>query len=161
MALLEPGTVRVVESRDLDGMRDVVGLVREYVQEWYVPGAQFSDADQALLASLPQMCVWPDGSALLARIAGSPVGCVLIAPSEDPSAGELRKLFVRAQARGQGLGTALLTAAYEVADDLSLDRLSLTVHPDRTRAISLYVRDGFTDQGPGLDGFVTMVRSTR
>lgn len=137
-------------------LRDLVG---QYVQEWYPLGSEFSVADQELLASLPQHCTWPDGAALLAVTGNTPTGCVLIAPSEDPSTGLLRKLFVCPEARGTGTGTALLAAAYDVASDLGLRRLALTVHPERTAAISLYLRDGFIDQGLDLDGFMSMVRS--
>ena len=49
---------------------------------------------------------------------------------------------------GQGLGTRLLSSLLEVADDWwALRRVELTVNADNTRAIELYKRMGFEQEG--------------
>ncbi|HQT90007.1 MAG TPA: GNAT family N-acetyltransferase [Acidiphilium sp.] len=49
---------------------------------------------------------------------------------------------------GQGIGTALLTALLDLADHwLGLTRLELTVFADNSRAIALYHRLGFVQEG--------------
>ncbi len=49
---------------------------------------------------------------------------------------------------GQGIGTALLTALLDLADHwLGLTRLELTVFADNSRAIALYQRLGFVQEG--------------
>ncbi len=53
---------------------------------------------------------------------------------------------------GRGIGTALLRAAVDLADNwLGLRRLELTVYPDNARAIALYERFGFTVEGRHRD----------
>ena len=49
---------------------------------------------------------------------------------------------------GRGIGTALLAALLETADDwLGLRRIELTVYADNARAIALYERFGFAREG--------------
>jgi putative acetyltransferase len=49
---------------------------------------------------------------------------------------------------GQGIGTALLAALLDLADNwLGLTRLELTVFADNNRAIALYQRLGFVQEG--------------
>ncbi|MEM1074992.1 MAG: GNAT family N-acetyltransferase [Pseudomonadota bacterium] len=49
---------------------------------------------------------------------------------------------------GQGLGTRLLSSLLEVADDWwALRRVELTVNADNTRAVDLYKRMGFEQEG--------------
>jgi len=49
---------------------------------------------------------------------------------------------------GKGIGTALLSALVDVADDWwALRRVELTVNADNTRAIDLYKRMGFEQEG--------------
>lgn len=49
---------------------------------------------------------------------------------------------------GKGIGTALMASLVDTADNwLGLRRLSLGVNPDNARAIALYRRFGFEDEG--------------
>lgn len=49
---------------------------------------------------------------------------------------------------GQGIGTALLAAILDAADNwLAIRRVELTVYPDNLRAIRLYERHGFEREG--------------
>ena len=53
---------------------------------------------------------------------------------------------------GRGIGTALLRAVIDLADNwLGLRRLELTVYPDNDRAIALYQRFGFVIEGRHRD----------
>ncbi len=54
--------------------------------------------------------------------------------------------------QGQGVGTALVQAALELADDwLNLKRLELTVFCDNRAAIALYEKHGFVIEGEAKD----------
>ncbi|WP_341502444.1 GNAT family N-acetyltransferase [Gallaecimonas sp. GXIMD4217] len=56
------------------------------------------------------------------------------------------------RARGQGVGSALLAAAVELADNwLNLRRLELEVYADNEAAIALYRRHGFEQEGLARD----------
>jgi L-phenylalanine/L-methionine N-acetyltransferase len=57
-------------------------------------------------------------------------------------------LGLRDAFHGRGIGTALLSALIDVADNwLDIRRLDLTVYVDNTRAIALYERFGFVREG--------------
>lgn len=56
-------------------------------------------------------------------------------------------VFVRAEYRGSGVIDALLDSAAEWTAALGLDRLTLDVHADNTRAQAAYRRGGFVPTG--------------
>jgi putative acetyltransferase len=57
-------------------------------------------------------------------------------------------ISVSAQAQGQGIGTALLAALTHYADNWGhLLRIELTVYTDNHKAISLYKKFGFEEEG--------------
>ena len=57
-------------------------------------------------------------------------------------------LLVRDDWTGRGIGTTLMAAIIDLADNwLALHRLELTVFPDNARAIALYERLGFVTEG--------------
>ncbi len=65
-----------------------------------------------------------------------------------PVSGELRKMFLLPEARGNGLGRALLGAVLAAARARRLERLTLTTRSRYDRAIRLYERAGFRLVGP-------------
>ncbi|HEV2108142.1 MAG TPA: GNAT family N-acetyltransferase [Thermomicrobiales bacterium] len=61
-------------------------------------------------------------------------------------------MAVHDQARGRGVGTALMVAVIELSDRwLNLRRLELTVYVDNAPAIHLYQRFGFEIEGTARD----------
>jgi putative acetyltransferase len=57
-------------------------------------------------------------------------------------------MVVRDDFQGQGVGTALLQAALDLADNwLNLLRLELEVYTDNEPAVRLYTRAGFVIEG--------------
>jgi predicted N-acetyltransferase YhbS len=88
-----------------------------------------------------------EGLALIARIGGQPVGCVLAYPLE-PTIVEMKRLFVLPSARGNGVGGALIEmlGAKMVARGYGTIRLDTAVF--LTDAISLYRRMGFIEIPP-------------
>jgi len=154
----DPGLrVVVVEHADADAIAGLRALVSEYVQTWYAPDQPLSDPDTALLATLPALLAATDSQALLAVLAGAPVGCLLVRPAPgDPGALEIRKMFVRPAARRSGAARALLGAASAFATSAHDRRLVLCVHADRRAARELYRSFGFAETGIDADGFVSM-----
>jgi putative acetyltransferase len=65
----------------------------------------------------------------------------------SPEAGELRKLFVLPEVRGQGAGAALVAAVIDAAAARGLRRLTLTTRDRYRAAIRLYERFGFRPAG--------------
>jgi tRNA threonylcarbamoyl adenosine modification protein TsaD/ribosomal-protein-alanine acetyltransferase len=66
---------------------------------------------------------------------------------EADGEGHIMNLAVRDDARGQGLGTALLSALFAEARRRGLTRLTLEVRPSNAQALALYGKAGFTSAG--------------
>ncbi len=103
------------------------------------------------LESLPGHYAAPGGAMLLAESSeGHPLGCVALKPIQARHAGEraceLKRLWVRPEARGLGLGRALMLAAIASARKLGYDALYLdTVPAAMPEANALYARLGFVE----------------
>jgi putative acetyltransferase len=68
-----------------------------------------------------------------------------------PTSGEVRKMFLLPEARGQGAGRALLDAVLDAARARGLERLTLTTRSRYGHAIRLYERAGFRPAGPATE----------
>ena len=93
----------------------------------------------------------PDDFVLVAEVAGKVVGNLgLHAASKSPRrrhAGALG-MSVRDDWQGRGVGTALMAAAIDLADNwLNYTRLELTVYTDNAAALALYRKFGFEIEG--------------
>jgi putative acetyltransferase len=80
--------------------------------------------------------------------AGRVVGTAGLLPT-GPAAGEVRKVFLLPEARGRGMGRALLEAVLDAARARGMRRLTLTTRHRYDRAIRLYERAGFRPAGTG------------
>lgn len=88
---------------------------------------------------------------LLADLDGRPVGTVRLAVEPTgPYAGlgHLGRLAVLPDARGQGVGTALVAALERLARERGLPQVVLTAQVD---AVGLYERLGYVAEGPVFD----------
>jgi ribosomal protein S18 acetylase RimI-like enzyme len=84
---------------------------------------------------------------LLAELDGhqDPVGMVSALPEDE--AVELLSLYVAAEARGYGVGDQLIEAVVAWVADTAPGPVMLRVRAANQRAMSLYRRHGFTDDG--------------
>ena len=104
------------------------------------PDESRNPADAAFLAG-------PGVQFLVARAGGAAVGCgalVLL----GGGAGEVKRLVVRAAARGQGVGRALLAAIEAAAEREGLACLLLETGPRNEAALGLYRRSGYRERPP-------------
>jgi ribosomal protein S18 acetylase RimI-like enzyme len=102
------------------------------------------------IQALPGPYAEPHGTILLARIAGEAVGCVAVKPVGGEAA-EMKRLFVRPEARGKKLGDALASAAIEAARTRGYRRLRLDTLPSMTAARAVYARLGFGEIAPWVE----------
>lgn len=83
---------------------------------------------------------------LVARLDGRAVGCgaLLVTPPD----GEVKRMFVAPEARGHGVGAALLAAIERAARADGLVRLRLETGPRNAAALALYTAHGYEPCGP-------------
>jgi GNAT superfamily N-acetyltransferase len=130
---------------DADAVRD---LFLEYGESLGF-NTCFGGFDQELLA-LPGDYAPPRGCLLLAREGGAAAGCVGVRPLDAASC-EMKRLFVRPQYRGQGLGRRLADAAIARARAAGYRRMLLDSLPTMREARTLYAALGFTACAPYYD----------
>jgi putative acetyltransferase len=87
------------------------------------------------------------GAFLVAYQAGNAVGCGAIRRL-DPHIGEIKRMYVAPDKRGQGIGRALLTALEAEGYRLGVSRLVLETGPRQPEALALYARVGFVPIPP-------------
>jgi len=100
------------------------------------------------LASLPGLYAPPTGELLLAKRGDHVLGCIALKPLEPPATAEIKRLFVRPQARGKGVGKALVEAAIITAQRLGYGEIKLDTLLEMTGAIALYKAAGFASIPP-------------
>jgi DNA-binding MarR family transcriptional regulator/GNAT superfamily N-acetyltransferase len=89
----------------------------------------------------------PQGRFLVAWSDNLPVGCVSLRPL-DPATAEVKRLWVHASARGQGLARRLMTTIEDEARAMGHRHLKLDTNSALTEAIALYRASGWTDIDP-------------
>lgn len=96
----------------------------------------------------------PDVALWLATVeVGDPVGyaiagpCQLPVPAREPASGEVRRLYLRAAAQGDGLGTRLLIGALDWLREQGRAPVYVGVWSGNLGAQRLYARFGFTKVG--------------
>jgi len=107
----------------------------------------FQSFDQEL-AGLPGEYAPPHGRLLLARTGGELAGCVALHPLQAGVC-EMKRLYVRPQYRGQGIGRALLNTVLGEARAIGYQRMRLdTVEPVMQDAVRMYRAYGFREIPP-------------
>jgi GNAT superfamily N-acetyltransferase len=128
------------------GQRDaVIALIVPIQTEEF--GVVISAEDQPDLQQIPRVYQRGRGQFWVATLGGELVGTVGLL--DFGSGGALRKMFVRRDRRGSGLGQALLDTAVGHARAAGLPGLWLGTVEAMTAAHRFYERNGFTRVAPG------------
>lgn len=84
----------------------------------------------------------PNAELLVARIDGKPVGCIALL--DHLRFGEAKRLYVAPDARGRGVGAALVTALESAARDIGLRVVKVSASDDGKRLRTRFESFGYT-----------------
>jgi putative acetyltransferase len=147
---LENVQIRPSTPSDLPEIR---AMLREYI-EWIGLDLSFQDIDEEL-AGLPGDYAPPRGALFVAQDRDRLVAMIglrrlgsCVAEAYDAQAGEMKRLFVRPEARGKGLAKQLIARVLDEATRLQYNEIRLDTLPMMGDAQTLYVALGFRDIAP-------------
>ena len=122
-------------------------LIREYA-DWLAVDLCFQGYDEEL-ANLETVYGPPDGRLFLARVGGRLAGCIGLRKMAAPGEGEVKRLYVRPDCRGLGLGRTLMQRTIEAAREIGYHCLRFdTLPPRMPEAQAMYRRLGCVETPP-------------
>jgi carbonic anhydrase len=121
-------------------------LFEEYAA-WIEVSLCFQNFDEEL-ASLPGDYSPPHGRLFLAEEDGHLAGCIALRPLANDSC-EMKRLYVRPEFRGRGLGRQLITTVISSAKEIGYRFMRLDTMPGKmAQALEMYRRSGFKEIEP-------------
>jgi putative acetyltransferase len=152
--------VRIVDATTREELADASRLFREYAESlgWdLASGGVFAEE----IANPPGPYARPAGALLIAYLDGEPAGVLGLQPVPEHARvagvgaehfGELKRLYVRPEARRHGIGRALMRRAESEARDRGYQALVLTTSAEMMPlAQNLYDRLGYRVTEPYRD----------
>lgn len=136
----------ILRAQSPDDIEHARQLFREY-QTWLEIDLCFQNFEKEL-AELPGEYAPPNGRLFLASKDARIAGCVAMRKIGEGTC-EIKRLFVRPEFRGQGLGRQLAKAIIRAAKQIGYERMRLdTLPPKMNDAIVLYRSLGFKEIEP-------------
>jgi putative acetyltransferase len=121
---------------------DVLALIAEldaYQDTLYPPEARYALDLAALLQPHVAFAVARDGQ-------GRAVGCGAVVVKNQ--LGELKRMYLRPECRGQGTAQLILNQLEAAAARMGCDQLVLETGPYQPAALAFYQKQGYVRQGP-------------
>jgi len=135
--------MKFVQAQSPEEIEIARGLFREYAAGLKIDLC-FQNFDQEV-DGLPGDYAPPLGRLLLAIEGEQIAGCIALRPFGDDDC-EMKRLYVRPEFRGQGLGKKLVTTLIDVARQTGYERMLLDTLPGKMEeAIALYRSLGFRE----------------
>lgn len=138
--------MKLIQVKSNEEVLKARGLFEEYAA-WLGINLCFQNFDKEL-AELPGEYAPPGGRLFLATQNNQIAGCVALRKIDSENVGddiaEMKRLYVRPQFRGQGLGRSLTAAVIEAARAIGYRRIRLDTLPGKMdHAIAMYHSLGF------------------
>jgi putative acetyltransferase len=128
-------TLRIEKAEDpTDDIRALIAALEGELSPHYAPNQRHGLALEAIFR--------PHIHFFVARRAGEALGCAGVAVYRDFA--EVKRMYVRPEARGQGIADALMDRLAEVARDFGIAVLKLETGDKQQAAIRFYARNGFS-----------------
>jgi len=129
---------QVTSAEDIEAAK---ALFREY-ETWFGMSLCFQGFEEEL-ANLPGKYAPPDGRLYLAYVDEELAGCIALRKFEDDVC-EMKRLFLRENARGYGLGKELIEKLIDEALAIGYAKMRLDTYPPKMgKAVKLYESHGF------------------
>jgi GNAT superfamily N-acetyltransferase len=150
-------TIEIIEAQSDQHIGQAASLIRDFISwchgryseqnPWLVDNyLQLGDFEEEL-SSLAQVYAPPGGALLLALVDARPAGCVALRTLTGGIC-EMKRLFVRAEHQGLGIGRQLTEALIDLARRRGLTTMRLDTGYLQTEAHALYRSLGFVPIGP-------------
>ena len=148
---------------DLEAVRTLLREYTAYLATFIRPDQLSFEYRLAELDNLPGDSTPPHGALLLARLGGEPAGCIAFGPLKPDTgaeAAELRRMWVRPELLGHGIGRQLVSVAVARARATGHTALYLENDPETMAAAAhLYQSFGFRETPPQRNDH-TLVHAT-
>ncbi len=138
--------MKLIQAASPGEIEEVRKLFAEY-HEWLGLNLCFQNFDEEL-ASLPGEYVPPSGRLFMAFEDDRVAGCIAMRKL-DEGVCEMKRLYVRPEFRGTGLGHRLAVSVIDAAREIGYERMRLDTLPGKMDpAITMYRRLGFKEIEP-------------
>jgi ribosomal protein S18 acetylase RimI-like enzyme len=133
----------IISAEMPEQVKEVHKLFREY-EAWLGVDLCFQNFEKEL-ANLPYKYAKPDGRLFLISVKNQTAGCIALRKIADGVC-EMKRLYVREQFRGLGLGKMLIEKLIEEAQTVGYKKMRLDTLPDKMPfAVKLYKSYGFCE----------------
>lgn len=133
--------VELIQAETQEHIDEARRLFREY-ESWLDEDLCFQSFE-AEVRDLPGRYALPDGRLILALSGGRVSGCVAMRKLGDGIC-EMKRLFVRPEFQGLGIGNMLIEKVIESARTTGYEKLRLDTYPPKMgKAVKLYESHGF------------------
>ena len=134
--------IQIITAQTPQHFSDAKNLIVEYVK-WLNLDLSFQNFDQEM-ADLPKMYTTNDGGLFIAYLNEAPIGIVGLRRFSEADA-EVKRMFVRDEAKGKGVGKLLLQKCIGIAKALHYRSIKLDTGAFMKAAIHLYISHGFAE----------------
>lgn len=145
---MQSGQTEIIEGHDARWIPEARTLFLEYAASLNIDLC-FQDFDQEV-RNLPGDYAPPNGRLLLARLNDDVAGCAALRRWSD-YAGEMKRLYVRNDFRGLGIGKLLILRILDEAKAIGYKSIRLDTLPMMGTAIEMYRAMGFKEIAPYRD----------